>query len=452
MQPYYHETAIGDTFMRTRLPILALAALLGPAALALADGPPTVAATRPEMKRFLEDSKRNQPRLPLPPLTAEEREKAGQGDWSVVNNGRMRKFYLPPELSGAGFLREPDPAMTLGHPFQTMIFWVVSRCNNCTYCMGHQESKLLAAGLPEGRIAALDGDWSEFTDAERAAFALARKLTLAPHEVKAEDVEGLRRSYTDAQILEILHVTANFNAMNRWTGALKIPQEEHRVYLSPTPERYAGLTSRVAPLDPDRPASGPSCAAPSRRPPLESPADVAAALAAARARTSLLPLVDDARARALLPADFPSGPTPEWARLLANFPRAGAARIALHLAAEDKGTLDPRLRAEVAYTAARQDRAWYALGHARRRLAALGMNDAQIQALDGPLANLPEPERAALTLARKLTTDPALVDDADILAVRAQLADKPVAELIHQVTEAAFFDRVTEAARLRLEE
>ena len=59
---------------------------------------------------------------------------------------------------------------------------------------------------------------------------------------------------------------------------------------------------------------------------------------------------------------------------------------------------------------------------------------------------------AILALARKLTTDPALITDADIQALRARLDDKQVAEVVHQVTEAAFFDRLTEAARLRLED
>ncbi len=105
-------------------------ALAGPA---LADGPPTVPATRPEMKRALEDSKRNKPRLPLPPLSAGEREKADRGDWSVVNNGRMRKHYLPPELAVGGLYRGSDPEMSLGYPFLTMLFWIASRANNCTY-------------------------------------------------------------------------------------------------------------------------------------------------------------------------------------------------------------------------------------------------------------------------------------------------------------------------------
>ncbi len=437
--------------MRHRFPMLAVSTLLGFASPTFAEGPPGVAATRAEVKQFLEESKHNQPRLPLPPLTTEEREKAAKGDWSVVNNGRMRKFYLPAELTGAGFLREPDPAMSLGHPFQTMIFWVVSRCNNCTYCLGHQESKLLAAGLDEGRIAALDGDWSEFSEAERAALGFARKLTLTPQEVKPADVEGLRRSYTEAQILEILVVTGNFNAMNRWTGALKIPQEEHRIYFSATPEEYRAVESRVAPLDPNRTGAR-SCAAPSRRPALESKVEIEAALDAARRRAPLLPLVDEAKARVVVASDSAPSPLPEWARLLATFPRAGGARIALHRAAESKGTLDPRLKAEIAYTAARLDRAWYALGHARRRLAALGFSESQVDALDGPLDAFPPAERAALALARKLTTDPALVDDADVAALRARMPDKQVAEVIHHVTEAAFFDRVTEAARLRLED
>ena len=81
----------------------------------------------------------------------------------IINNGRMRKLYLPPEVLGGGFLREPDPAMTLNNTFKTMFFWIVSRANNCTYCQGHQEVKLAGDGVKEETLAALDGDWSEFS-------------------------------------------------------------------------------------------------------------------------------------------------------------------------------------------------------------------------------------------------------------------------------------------------
>jgi alkylhydroperoxidase family enzyme len=426
-----------------------------PLAIALAspadDGPPTVPPTREAMKRALEDSKRATPRLPLPPLTEEEQAKAGQGDWSVVNNGRMRKHYLPPELTGSGLGGRNDPGMSLGYPFQTMIFWIVSRGNNCTYCMGHQESKLAAAGVGEDVVAALDGDWSEFTPAERAAFAFARKLTFEPNAIGDADVDALRPHYSDAQILEIAFVAAGFNAMNRWTGALRIPQEAHREYLTPTAEPARGRLSAVAPLGPSASEAAPACARPSSRPAPESRGEVEAKLAACASRAPRLPLVEEPEARALLPADWPEGPLPGWVRLLARFPESGRQRILVHRAADTAGALDPVLRAQVAWVAARQDRAWYALALAKRRLEALGLDDDAIFALDGDLAAFPPDRRAALALAKKLTTDPALVEDADVEAVRAHFSDKETAELIWHVTEAAFFDRVTEAAGLATE-
>ena len=432
--------------MRIRIgsTIVAGLLLIGPARAdepQAAGGVPPVPATRQQMKEALEASKRSTPRLPLPPLSAEERERAEKGDWAVVNNGRMRKFYLPPELTGAGFIREPDPAMSLGHPFQTMLFWIVSRGNNCTYCMGHQESKLAAAGVSEDLVAALDGDWAEYSDAQRAAFGLARKLTFEPYAIADADIERLKGFYNPKQILEIVLVTANFNAMNRWTGALKIPQEGHRVYLTPTAEKYRDRASRVAPL----------AAEAARRPAPESAAEVEAALSACRSRSPRLPLLGDDLARAALPKDWPAGPLPAWVRLLATFPKAGVARIVLHRDAETAGTLDRTLRAEVACIAAREDRAWYALGHARARLAALGVSADRVAAREGSWEGFPPADRAAFALARKLTAEPARVSDADIAGLRKHFSDKEVAELVYQVTEAAFFDRVTEAAGLPLE-
>jgi alkylhydroperoxidase family enzyme len=422
------------------------------------DAPATVAATRSELKEWLEKSKQSKPRLPLPPPTEEEiaaaktKSRSGGGApglGGIVNNGRMRQLYLPTELRGGGFTREPDPALTLSSAFKTELFWVVSRGNNCAYCQGHQEVKLAAEGLSEETIAALDGDWTEFTPAERAAFALARKLTLDPQTVGDDDIDRLRAHYQDVQIVEILLTIAANNAMNRWTGGLAIPQEGHRVFLSPTPPKFQNLRSRVAPLDPD--ATGPACARPSRLGPLESREQAEAALAAARGRTPRLPLAGEAEARATLVDRWPSGSIPQWARLLLNFPKAGPPRVTMHLAAIEKGRLSPRLKAQIDWIAARNDRAWYALGHARRRLLDLGQPEAVIWSLDQPGDTSAPAERAAFAVARKLTVDPALITDGDIEGLRQQFSDQEVAEIVFQVSEAVFFDRLTEPARLRLE-
>jgi alkylhydroperoxidase family enzyme len=450
--------------MRHRFPSLsaALLALAIPGICSASDtpasDPPTpVAATRPELKEQLERSKQSQPRLPLPPPTEEElavaKARAGRGPMTgIINNGRMRKLYLPPEVLGGGFLREPDPAMTLNNTFKTMFFWIVSRANNCTYCQGHQEVKLAGDGVKEETLAALDGDWSEFSPAERAAFAFTVKLTYEPNRLSDADLDRLRTYYNDLQILEIITAVGGFNAMNRWTGPLAIPQEGHRVYLTSTPEKYKAMRSLVAPLPVNVSSSAPVCAKPADRGPLETRAQVEAALDACRQRSPRLPLASEEQARAVVPADWSgSDPLPQWVRLLANFPKGGKAWVAQTYYSETKGRLTPKLKAEIAYVSARNDRAWYALGHARRRLKGLGLGDDAIDALDHPGDAIPQPERAALALARKITVDPALVTDADIASLRKQYSDPEVAEIVYHVTQAAFFDRLTEAAGLRLE-
>ena len=75
--------------------------------------------------------------------------------------------------------------------------------------------------------------------------------------------------------------------------------------------------------------------------------------------------------------------------------------------------------------------------------------------VDGPVrrwVDLPPAEQAVFHLARKLTDAPSLVSDADVEALRRHYKDNEVAELVYHVCNAAFFDRLTEAAGLRLEE
>ena len=79
------------------------------------------------------------------------------------------------------------------------------------------------------------------------------------------------------------------------------------------------------------------------------------------------------------------------------------------------------------------------------------LNEDAIDALDHPTESIPQPERAVLALARKITVDPALVTDLDIERLRKHYSDYEVAEIVYHTTQAAFFDRLTEAAGLRLE-
>jgi alkylhydroperoxidase family enzyme len=446
------------------------------------------------MKRALENSKKSTPRLPLPPVTPEEearlaelaKARAAEGGavpkgeggriggglgGGIVNNGRMRSYYLSEYNGGRGgeFGGRGGQGPGAGGPgrgeggarvgesgfdnaFQTMLFWIVSRGNNCTYCMGHQESKLASAGLTDDQIAALDGDWSEFDEAKRSAFGFTKKLTYEPHLLTDADIDGLRKYYDEKQILSILTSVAGFNAMNRWTGPLRITQEERHVFLKPTSAKYAGLVSRVAPVPESASGVGFAPPKPRVRPALESRGEVESKLSAASQRRSRLALADESAARAAIGELLGEAKPANWMRLYATSPGSAAGRVASMVALEQKGSLDARTKAMIFWVAARNDRAWYALGHAKRRLAALGFTDDQMYALDDPGSLESERDRAVVLFAKVIAVDPATVSDADFEMIKKHFDDRKVAEIVHQISQAASFDRVTEAAGLPLEE
>jgi alkylhydroperoxidase family enzyme len=451
-------------------------------------GPAPVPLTRPEMKKLLEESKNDVPRLTPPEPTAAELAAAQAVKTPFVGTSRVRAL-LPPDLRGGFFflmdgrtlamdvraLRnpaapppppppptastdpsrriEPDPSMTLDYAFKAMLFWVVSRSNNCVYCMGHNEKQLSAFGVAEDRIAALDGDWSGFTLAERAALSLARKLTVAPHLITDADIDAVRQHFSNIQVLEMIGIVTGFNAMNRWTGPLRLTQEDFRDFLTPT---SAGFASKMTQIGPAPAGSGGARCMPAAtlRPALESRSTVEAIWDECRDRKPRFPLVDESAARAILPDDaLPADrPLPNWVRLLAHFPKAGPARIATLQISETKGNLSAKLNAQLAWVSARADRSWYALAHARDRLRRLGVDDDSIFAIDLPSDTRFTPgERAAFAFARKLTVDPSLIDDADFGQLKRFYSDSEIAELIYHVNHDLFFNRLTETARLPVE-
>ncbi len=447
--------------------------LLAAAAPAFAADPPVTSAprpiplTRPEMKRDIEAMKDRKPRIPLPELTEDEKTKLGERGTGYES--RLRFHYMPAGSTGGGGgggPRETDPAMTLDNNFKVELFWIVCRTNNCQYCQGHQEGKLLRGGLKEDEIAALDGDWSGFPAKDRAAFAFARKITYEPHRFGDADYKALKEHFTDLQVLEMLMSVAGNNQINRWKEGTGVPQSaggggggrtpgtdpvpvtEKHTYLTPTSDKYKDAVTKVAPLELDDKGK-PTGRTVSNRPALESKADTVKALNAAAERTSRLPLVDEEKARAAMPEGFAKDEAvPQWARLLANF-ASGKNRIASQIAADEKGDLKPVLKARVSWILARQDRAWYAAEDAKARLKKLGQTDDQIDALDGDWKSFDDTERSLFTLAKKLGASPVVLTDDDVAAALKLAGPKTVVQLIGYVTVRASFNRITEAAGLR---
>jgi hypothetical protein len=101
-----------------------------------ADDPRTVPLpvplTRLEVKQYLENLKSRKPRIPLPPLSEEDKKQLGERADNY--EARLRRAFLPPgEKRGGGFPRQADPNMTLDYAFKVQLFWIVARTTNCHY-------------------------------------------------------------------------------------------------------------------------------------------------------------------------------------------------------------------------------------------------------------------------------------------------------------------------------
>jgi len=136
----------------------------------------------------------------------------------------------------------------LHHPRNKLPTWflesigvLVSLLNNCAYCARHHGAGLERLLKKENKHygeyrAQLEQEQpgEPFTEAEQAALAYARKLTLDPGGIGQVDIDALKATgLKDGQILEINQVSAYFAYANRTVTGLGVDTEGEVLGLSP---------------------------------------------------------------------------------------------------------------------------------------------------------------------------------------------------------------------------
>lgn len=399
--------------------------------------PKPIPIGRSDMKQALEKLKQRKSRLPLPAI---EGAPLGPNGRPVVYNGLARRTYLPASWYAADFGN--DPAMTLTYVFKTQCFWVVSRGNNCHYCLGHQEHKLHDAGLTDRDIALLDYDWKQLDPMVRKGAEISRKITLEPHLIVGDDVAKLRPDFTDPQIIELVYTLAMFNSVNRWTDALGIPQDQRMRdkeinFLTEVDAEFQGKSGGLAAAADDTPA---------RQMVSYDDALLKSEAAAKRAPRVELPSAE-ASAKMLQGLETAEDAKENWVRALASFPEVGLKQYQALKSMEKEGKVPPRLKAIIAWATARKNSAWTALRLARQRLEKFGVNDQSLRQLDKN-ENLDASEKMVKEFAEKLTEYPQRITDADIENLRKSFTDQQVAEIVYLIAAANMFDRFTETLSL----
>jgi alkylhydroperoxidase family enzyme len=408
-----------------------------------ADAPKPIPASRPEINAALSALAERKPRLALP----------------AENPGEPMLGYLPASWGGGGGLggpgqinprAAPDRAGRYPNPLEDALFtdasfWVVSRANNCHYCMGHQELKLRAGGLDDARMAALDRDWSAFNPRQQAALKFARELTLQPAATNDAAVASLSRHFTDPEIIELTFAIARFNAVNRWTDALGLPLES---------EGDGPAVANSAEQSTDNDAQTKSLVTPTRSAeplPQVSAGEVAAAIEACRSRPPRVELPSETAAIGALAGVVRNRPPKLWERALAGLPIVGRTHVLVWNTVLTDNHLAPEFKAELAYITAVNNRAWYAAGTAAARLRELGVGDDKLSAFVADDYSGDGGAAAAYRLARKLTVEPQRITDADVAAVHRHFGDGETAQIIQVICLANLFDRFTEALGLPLD-
>jgi len=115
---------------------------------------------------------------------------------------------------------------SLDRKLYELIYIRVSLINGCHYCTQHHLASSKRAGLTADDWSALKaGDYSRFSEKEKAALRYVEKLTRTPHDISDADFATLKKNFSDPEIVDIHLLTGLANLTNRFTDPLGLEVE-----------------------------------------------------------------------------------------------------------------------------------------------------------------------------------------------------------------------------------
>ena len=115
---------------------------------------------------------------------------------------------------------------SLDRKLYEVIYLLVSFINGCHYCTQHHFASSKRAGLTAEDWNALKaGDFSRYSEKERAALTYVEKLTRTPHDINDGDFATLAKAYSEPEIVDIHLLAGLANLTNRFTDPLGLEVE-----------------------------------------------------------------------------------------------------------------------------------------------------------------------------------------------------------------------------------
>ena len=124
-----------------------------------------------------------------------------------------------------------DPQDNLSPGLVQLIAYACSVSAGCRYCQAHTSGNAHRFGADQDKLDdILSFETSvHYTDAERAALALAFAAAAVPNEATAEHFDALRRYFNERQVVQIVAVISVFGFLNRWNDTMATQLEAEPV-------------------------------------------------------------------------------------------------------------------------------------------------------------------------------------------------------------------------------
>lgn len=121
---------------------------------------------------------------------------------------------------------------TISREDKELIAVVVSKLNNCSYCLNHHAEALNSYWKNDEKIKRFleTQDYTMLSTRQQAVMCYAEKLTTHPDTMKQSDVQNLKNTmFTDKEILEIALIVSYFNFVNRMALGLNVTFTEEEI-------------------------------------------------------------------------------------------------------------------------------------------------------------------------------------------------------------------------------
>lgn len=129
-------------------------------------------------------------------------------------------------MAFSGAILGPDGI--LEPSLRQMIAYMASLTAGCNYCQAHTAHGAHERGVVSDKIEhiwAYERD-ARFSEAERAALALAQAAASLPNKATQAHFDALKPHFSEAEICEIVATISLFGFLNRWNDTLATALEE----------------------------------------------------------------------------------------------------------------------------------------------------------------------------------------------------------------------------------